>query len=182
MNAIKNTMDPMVELEQILRTHAARYLLMQPADAVKLIYQNEFGGGHLIADPERFETFLRREYDSTPKDPAISKYEPIGNGIVRVNLAALAASEVLCLGALFIDSASLHQGKRESFEKKLAVLQQLTMEGIFPFSSGELASYLEVYAENGYPAVSHSAQYREAYRPAYRIVLQRLLSSAGFLD
>ena len=37
----------MEELERILREHAERYPLMQPTDAVKLIYQNEFGGGHL---------------------------------------------------------------------------------------------------------------------------------------
>ena len=38
----------MEELKQILQEHAKRYPLMQPRDVVKLIYQNEFGGGHLI--------------------------------------------------------------------------------------------------------------------------------------
>ena len=42
----------MEELKVILITHANRYPLMQPQDAVKLIYQNEFGGGHLIRDEE----------------------------------------------------------------------------------------------------------------------------------
>ena len=37
-------------MKTILLTHAARYPLMEPRDAVKLIYQNEFGGGHLIRD------------------------------------------------------------------------------------------------------------------------------------
>ena len=35
----------MEELDQILREHAMRYPKMQSTDAVKLIYQNEFGGG-----------------------------------------------------------------------------------------------------------------------------------------
>lgn len=39
------------ELAAILRAHAERYPRMQPPGAGKLFYQNEFGSGHLIADP-----------------------------------------------------------------------------------------------------------------------------------
>ena len=49
----------MEELKVILITHAKRYPLMQPQDAVKLIYQNEFGGGHLIRDEEACLNYLR---------------------------------------------------------------------------------------------------------------------------
>ena len=38
----------MTDLSEILRAHSARYPLMMPCDAVKLIYQNEFGGGHIV--------------------------------------------------------------------------------------------------------------------------------------
>ena len=38
-------------MEQILRSHFARYPAMTPQDAVKLLYQSAFGPGHLIADP-----------------------------------------------------------------------------------------------------------------------------------
>ena len=79
----------MEELERILREQAKRYPLMQPTDAVKLIYQNEFGGGHLIWDEEACLNYLRREYADLEKDPSAQLYEEIGNGIVRVNLAAV---------------------------------------------------------------------------------------------
>lgn len=36
------------ELYGVLCAHAARYPLMRPTDAVKLIYQGEFGSGHMI--------------------------------------------------------------------------------------------------------------------------------------
>ena len=42
----------MEELEIILREHSRRYPEMQATDAVKLIYQNEFSGGHLIRDEQ----------------------------------------------------------------------------------------------------------------------------------
>ena len=96
----------MEELEQILREHAARYPLMQPTDAVKLIYQNEFGGGHLIRDEQAALNYLRREYASVEKDPAVPLHEAIGNGILRVNLAAVKPEALAQLGKDFICSAA----------------------------------------------------------------------------
>ena len=42
----------MEELKTILREHAKHYPQMQPTNAVKLIYQNEFGGGHHVISVE----------------------------------------------------------------------------------------------------------------------------------
>ncbi len=161
----------MKELEQILRKHAKRYPLMQPRDAVKLIYQNEFGGGHLIRDEEACLNYLRREFASVAKDPTAPLYEDIGNGIVRVNLAAVNLDDLVQLGRAFIDSAARHKGTLDSFLSKLEVLQKLTEEGIFAFDTDALNAYLSEYKTAGYPAVSHSEQYRQAYKPSYRIIL-----------
>ena len=54
----------METLSKILLNHAGRYPLMEPTDAVKLIYQNEFGGGHLIRDVDSCLNYLRQEYES----------------------------------------------------------------------------------------------------------------------
>ena len=160
----------MEELEQILREHAKRYPLMQPCDAVKLIYQNEFGGGHLIRDEQACLNYLRREYADLEKDPTVPLYEDIGNGIVRVNLAAVKPEDLEQLGKNFIDSAAKHKGMLESFLNKLKVLETLTAEGVFPFDTNALSAYLYEYKAAGYPAVSHSPEYRQAYNPAYRII------------
>ena len=48
-------------LMDILREHAVRYPLMQPTDAVKLVYQHVMGGGHMIADPEMSLERLKAE-------------------------------------------------------------------------------------------------------------------------
>lgn len=157
-------------LLQILRDHAARYPLMAPTDAVKLVYQNEFGGGHLIADPAAFFRRLRKEYAETPKDPQGLLWEDIGNGLVRVHLGVLPEKDLEALGQAFIRSAALHKGTVEAFREKLALLRQSAREGIFSFSSEDLDAYLEEYARAGFPPVSHSSQYRAAYAPAYRIV------------
>ena len=160
----------MEELRAILIAHAKRYPLMQPTDAVKLIYQNEFGGGHLIREVEACLNYLRREYADLEKDPTAPLYEDIGNGIVRVNLAAVKPEDLEQLGRAFIDSTANHKGMLESFLNKLKVLETLTAEGVFPFDTNALSAYLYEYKAAGYPAVSHSPEYRQAYNPAYRII------------
>ena len=160
----------MEELERILREHAKRYPLIQPTDAVKLIYQNEFGGGHLIRDEQACLNYLRREYADLEKDPTAPLCEDIGNGIIRVNLAAVKPEDLEQLGRAFIDSAAKHKGTMDRFLNKLEVLRKLTAEGVFPFDTNALNAYLSEYEAAGYPAVSHSPEYRQAYKPAYRII------------
>lgn len=167
----------MEELIQILKAHAVRYPEMQPTDAVKLIYQNEFGGGHLIRDEAACMHYLRREYENTPKSSSLPLWEDIGNGIVRVNLAALEESSypLTQLGEDFIRSAREHTGSIPSFEEKLSILRELAGNNTFFFPLSELEEYLEEYRRMGYPAVSHSPRYRAAYAPAYRVVLKKHL-------
>ena len=162
----------MEELKQILSQHAKRYPRMQPTDAVKLIYQNEFGGGHLIRDEAACLRYLRQEYDAIVKKSDCPLYEPIGNGIVRVNLAAVGAQDLDALGRDFIRSAAERQGCMDRFLDKLALLRQLTREGLFGFDLAALDAYLSDYRQAGFPPVSHSPQYRAAYSPAYRVILQ----------
>lgn len=162
----------MEELERILRLHAGRYPNMEPTDAVKLIYQNEFGGGHLIRDEVQAMEYLRREYAGVKHEPAAERTEPIGNGILRVNLAALEPREVEALGEAFLRSAAERRGSMTRFLEKLERLSALTREGIFSFGSRELEDYLERYRQAGCPAVSHSPSYRAHYHPAYRIIAE----------
>ena len=162
----------MEELRAILITHAKRYPLMQPRDAVKLIYQNEFGGGHLIRDEEACLNYLCREYADLEKDPAAPLYEDIGNGIVRVNLVVVKPENLEQLGRDFIRSAAKHKGTLDSFLNKLEVLRILTAKGVFAFDLDALNTYLSEYKAAGYLTVSHSEQYRQAYKPSYRVILK----------
>ena len=165
----------MEELKQILYWHAGEYPEMEPTDAVKLIYQNEFGGGHLIADPVSFRNYLHREYHNTPKDKAGKSADRIGNGLIRVHLAALEEEKLEDLAQAFIFSANSHSGSLSRFREKLDVLRSLTEEGVFSFDTAALEDYLSDYARRGYPMVSHSPKFRALYHPAYRIVRKEYL-------
>lgn len=161
----------MEELRQILTDHASRYPLMEPCDAVKLIYQNEFGGGHLITDPAAFLSYLRQEYEATSHDPAVPLWEPLGNGIGRIHLASLEEKDLDALGQAFLRSTQMTAGSLSRFLEKLDILRCLTAQCYFSFDLSSLEAYLERYTRAGYPAVSHSEIYRNAYHPAYRIIL-----------
>ena len=168
----------METLEQILRRHARKYPMMQPTDAVKLIYQNVFGGGHLIRDPEGCINILQREYENTPQEQPAPLLESIGNGLVRVMLNAIDGSgySIRQLGDDFIRSSEEHKGNLNGFLIKLEILRKVTVSGVFGFTLEEQETYLEAYKEAGYPMVSHSEQYRQAYKPAHRIVLTSIFS------
>ena len=170
----------MSELERILRRHAALHPRMRPCDAVKLVYQNEFGGGHVVTDSAGSLERLRAEYAAVGALSAFKALEPIGNGVVRVMLAGLDTSSysLETLNADFVRSAAAHTGTLPAFLEKLTVLRALSAEGIFDFSPEFLDEYLIEYARDGYPPVSHSPEYRAAYQPAYRVVLERFLPPA----
>ena len=158
-------------MREILLSHFARYPQMTPQDAVKLVYQSAFGPGHLLADLARAKAFLHRELEETPAR-AGDVYEPIGNGYARLHLAAAKAEgmgEAAVFQAFFAAANGKTPGK-EAFEGGLTALEALTAAGEAPFSAGELADYLTAYRAEGCPMVSHSAPYRAAYRPAYRVV------------
>lgn len=161
---------------EVLRYHAELYPLMRPTDAVKLLYQNEFGGGHLIENPRSSLAWLISEYASVAHDNDAPLTIPIGNGIIRVNLAALDIKKLSIerFNDIFVESSGKIYGNPDSFKEKLRLLVSLNKSGLFGFSPAELDDYLTGYAERGYPAVSHSAEFREAYHPAYRVVSEKL--------
>lgn len=171
----------MHDLASILTAHAKRYPLMRPQDAVKLLYQNEFGGGHLITDVNACLTRLHNEFSSVAFDPTAPLVEDIGGNMVRVMLAALSPEEypLETLNDDFVRSAELHTGNLDHFLQKLNVLKDLTAQGLFPFSSVELDAYLADYVTSGCPAVSHSQAYRDAYHPIYRVLHRSCLSVAA---
>ena len=160
------------ELCQVLADHARRYPLMDPRDVIKLIFQNEFGGEHLISEPNATLAWLRAERASIPYDPTVSPVEDIGNGMVRVALAAMEFTDAALrtLNRDFFHSAQLHVGRRKTFLEKLDTLRMLAEGRLFSFTRQELERYLEGYIKSGCRPLSHSPAYRAAYRPAYRVV------------
>ena len=159
-------------MEQVLRSHFARYPKMVPQDAVKLLYQSAFGPGHLIRDEQMARTRLEEEFSVTPAHDG-PLLEDIGGGYARLHLGAAKAQNLPLEEILsrFLTAAAAPCPGKTAFEQGLALLEVLTAQGDAPFDSAALAAYLTQYRGAGCPMVSHSPGFREAYHPAYRVVL-----------
>lgn len=166
-----------MKLFDVLVLHADRYPRMMPQDAVKLVYQHTFGGGHLIADASRARARLNDELAALYADGTQPLTEPIGNGLVRVSLAAWKAQgrPKDALFDAFLASSECVAGTRDQLLERIGTLRAATADGLLPFSPRALEDYLAPYLASGCPMVSHSEAYRAAYRPAYRVVAERFV-------
>ena len=164
-------------LEDVLLQHFDRYPQMQPQDAVKLIYQQEFGPGHLVKDEMKAMEYLRQEMAGVGEPmPGEALYESIGNGLCRLNLRPCKAKGIPLedILRLFAETANGTQGDKKKFSAGIHVLQKLAEEDETPFEPVLLDIFLAKYPKSC-PAVHHSDAYRLAYQPAYRVVSQRKL-------
>ena len=50
-------------MRELLLKHMERYPKMQVTDTVKLLYQSEFGGGHMIVNPAKSLEWIRKEWE-----------------------------------------------------------------------------------------------------------------------
>ncbi len=157
-------------MEAILREHLKRYPLSQPQDAVKLIYQNEFGPGHLLRSREEALMRLIREMETDPPETDLP-LENVGNGLYRLYLGGLQSLGIEPETAVGLFARACRpMGNSESLESKTACLEKLAREHQTPFSEAALTEWLKAWREAGCPAVHHSEIYREAYHPAYRVI------------
>jgi len=162
----------MKDFTKIILEHVSKYPIFRPTDAVKLIYQSEYGIGHLVADPQMFADRLMNEFHSCKKNSDQPMIEDIGSGICRLHFgpAKAAGMKAEDINRLFTAAAAGHRGSKEGQEQKLRLLEKLCREGCAGFSPEELAAFLEKYRAEGCPALHHSDGYRAAYQPHYRVI------------
>ena len=173
-------------IQQLIQTHLTKYPLMELTDAVKLLYQNGLGPGHMVTDEAGSLKRLCEEWENCINQEGCEKgtasesgeicreicgegetrssfVESIGNGLVRVYLHGLKKEELPILNAMFCQTANQMQGSRKNFIQNL---------GFLSFFFPNAGDFLREYEKQGYPPISHSTPYRQAYHPAYRVVRQ----------
>lgn len=160
----------MDELKCILAEMPQKYPRAALCDYIKLIYQNEFGCGHLIFKEDTFRQQLAEE--AAQAHPARYAAEPIGNGYARLYLQNARALGLSCgtIAAMALHSAKAGRGTQARFRAKLSLLPQLCAAGTLPFPVSDCHRQLQAYQNQGCPPLHHSEDYRRAYAPAYRVV------------
>lgn len=163
-----------------LKNQIAMHPSIQLQDVIKMCYQAVFGAEHLLKDTEQARQYFLREYDETPASYSIPLYEPISENFCRINLAAWKARnfDPEELFQLFVSSADFHtQGTRTDLNNCAKSVEKIIAKGLLPFSLEEWQEAYLAYKNNGMHPVHHSDAYRQAEKPAYRLIHKSLLNA-----
>ncbi len=144
---------------------------MQLQDFFKLAFQAEFGAEHAQGDIHETTSRLEQELSALTGDGETGM-ESLGGGLCRLHLRGLREKglETSTLAGMFRATAQKKRGSHDGMQSRLEVLLDCCREGALPFPVSEAQSAVRNYRQQGYPAVHHSAVYRAAYAPAYRVV------------
>ena len=146
-------------------------------DIYKSCFQDYMGAEHLVSDRERVKAYLDEELQTTSLDDLMPWYlEPCGvNGqYVRVSIRAIKENmiaEDVLLDA-FIRSANSDrrpavESWRDRWHKIVGTIDQMELN--LPNYQQDRV-FIDSILSVGKYAISHSPEYRKAYRPQYRIV------------
>lgn len=173
------------QLLRLLRGHLALRRQVQIQDVYKLLYQGVFGGEHLLADHERARAYLQEEWQRTAADPSEPLTEPVAidGGIVRANLSRCRAEGFSCddLWWIFVQSNE-GTGNADELRNLWREFGELCRRKLLPFEAEAVIRFGEQVEVENYPARHHSPEYRQANRPAYRIVRRRLFDAFLLID
>ena len=156
-------------------------------DIYKSCFQDYMGAEHLVSDKQRVKAYLDEELQTTSLDDLMPwYYEACGvNGqYVRVSIRAIKENLITedVLVDAFIRSARSAEGRlqgknsdkrptveswRDRWHKIISTIDQLEIN--LPNYQQDRA-FIDSILSVGKYAISHSPEYREAYRPHYRIV------------
>ena len=164
------------DIKEFVTRQIETYPQLRLLDIYKSCFQDFMGPEHLISDRASVEAYLDREL-ATPIEGAavLPYYEPCGpeGRHVRVNLSAVqqgVVSKEALLDA-FVRSANAGHPTVKAWQKRWSKMVRSIdrMQLGLPYQAQDRALIDSVLRAGQY-ALSHSPEYRSAYRPHYRIV------------
>ena len=160
------------EMRRLLQQQTARYPLMNEEDVVKFVFQALQGPGHLVASKEQALLRLRAETENL----AAAQDEPLTEALspdwVRLNLRPAlfrGIGEERIAHWLYLSAA-----KPLFFTRQDAYDCCLKLDG-----SARMRQEAERLLEEGW-LPSHSKAYKDAYKPAYRVLHAEVLEKELF--
>ena len=165
------------DIQGFVSQHLKTYPKSRLLDIYKSCFQDFMGAEHLVSDSQRVKAYLDEELQTTNLDDLMPwYYEPCGidGQYVRVSIRAIKeniVSEDLLLDA-FIRSANSDkrptvESWRDRWHMIIGTIDKMQLT--FPHYQQD-RDFIDSILIIGKYAISHSPEYREAYRPHYRIV------------
>lgn len=189
--ALGATAEPPVPAPRAQSAALAQELRLHPDaaadDAYKFLHQGVFGPGHAIDDRQSAARALEEEAAGlTPTSVADPLCQPLGGPtpMARIHLRPFLAAggDIAALLDVFVASAAVAAGTAADMDAALAAAVAVLVKDGHWGLAGELESMAKGLAAGSYPAVSHSERYRNAYKPAYRVVALELARAKGWCE
>ncbi|MBI9108438.1 MAG: hypothetical protein JEZ04_16950 [Spirochaetales bacterium] len=143
-------------------------------DIYKSFFQDEFGPGHLLVNPEKARSFFEQELE-TMKSRGRCNTEPCGRGrnFYRVPMDLVLDKVVRAddyFSAFWASASKSMVSDEDEWKKKWNIIFRILQRHSdiiknFKKDSKEILEALE----NGNYVMHHSTRYREVYAPHYRI-------------
>lgn len=173
--------DEKSSFQKLITAQLQRYPAMQVQDLYKLAYQAALGNEHLMTDSAMVHNYSIKELagiDSSSTEPLLEAISPDG-AVVRLNLRPFKArqGDHRALFQAMMQTARTFQKSPSRLARYLSRLEQMADSGSLPFDATAVQSFFREMREKEYPAVHHSAAYKEQYTPAYRVLLKKYAPS-----
>jgi len=166
-------------LLDIVKDHLSRHPGFKVEDLYKLIFQAACGSAHYVGNRKVAERQLRREWEDgqrIPKGETLIEIIDPRMEKIRINLRLYKkiGGDLKTLVDVFIKSAEMSKMDRGRLFKYWDLLSRWSLDGEVPFSIKDIQNLWKKVKSAGFPPGSHSDEYLNANRPAYRVVLKSL--------
>lgn len=148
-----------------LNRHFNKYKCADVTDFIKLIFQSEFAGGHMIKSFDHALSYLNSEISSLDLNDNSLLYEYISDNIVRINLVPYLnmGYTAASLANIFYES-SLYEYKNINLNKKVDHLVNL-----LKYNKISTSFDFNLFKQSP-SAYHHSLIYNQTYKPHYRVI------------
>ena len=165
------------DIEGFVHRQLHTYPQSRLLDLYKSCFQDYMGAEHLVSDRQRVKAYLDEELSTTTLDDLMPwNYEPCGidSNYYRVSIRTIkenVISEEMLLDAFIRSANTPKRPSVEEWNKRWHVIidaiDQMQL-GLPNYQQDK--AFIDSILSAGKYAISHSPEYREAYRPHYRIV------------
>jgi len=163
----------------LVSQHIEMYPQMRVTDVYKLLYQACMGAEHAIISPETAEDWLMKEWSSISANPDEELYEDLAlhHPIFRMNLRPAKAKNISPSKILdaFVKVGNEFPKNQEVLASVWEIVSRKIRAGkISLLDADKIDEFDKLVHENDYPAMHHSKEYAEAYKPTYRLVGRKI--------
>lgn len=164
--------------------HLRRRPRMEVRDVYKLLYQGVFGVSHIMGEKawERLKEEAERVDLLDHLDEPLVEPVSVDGRFLRVNLRPYLrqGGDLRTLYRAMLESSE-HVGDPTEFVSLWGMFKEAAAEQDLDFDDETIRLYDRSLEETGPEPRHHSAAYREAYYPAYRVVMRRIFEEyTGF--